>query len=216
MHLRLQGVVPLARHLHGPQDLGEDVGLLVGRAVDEAEVAEQDLLRDEVDVARGVAEALVDEARPEEVDAGERPLAARLQHPRVGGGVGIGVAEEEVEDDVLQLKVHEHAGPDVAAEEGVRAGVLVLVGRHLEVEVVEGLPEVVPEESPDEGVLVDVDGGVESLEDPLDAHVGDTVTEGLVQVPLDLQLQLELLLEERLPLQPDDETTDVDDVLPTT
>ena len=52
----------------------------------------------------------------------------------------------------LQLEVHEHARPDVAAEEGVRVGVLVLVGRHLEVEVVEGLAEVVPEESLYEGI----------------------------------------------------------------
>ena len=63
MDLGLQRVVPLPL-LHGPQDLGEDVGPLVGGAVDEAEVAEQDLLRDEVDVARRVAEALVDEAGP--------------------------------------------------------------------------------------------------------------------------------------------------------
>ena len=62
--------------------------------------------------------------------------------------------------------------------------------------------------------LVDVDDGVEAREDPLDAHVGHAVAEGLVQVPLDLQLQLELLLEERLPLQPHDEAAHVDDVLP--
>ena len=54
---------------------------------------------------------------------------------------------------------------------------------------------------------------MQAREGALDAHIGYTVAERLVQISLDLQLELELLLEEGLPLQAHDEAAD-DNVLP--
>lgn len=57
MDLCLQRVAPLL-HGHGLQDAREHVGALVGGAVGEAQVVQQDLARHQVHVLGAVAEAL--------------------------------------------------------------------------------------------------------------------------------------------------------------
>ena len=51
--------------------------------------------------------------------------------------------------------------------------------------------------------LISVDRGMNSRETTLDREIGDPVAEGFVQVPLDLQLELALLRQDLLRLEPD-------------
>ena len=51
--------------------------------------------------------------------------------------------------------------------------------------------------------LISVDRGMNSRETALDREIGDPVAEGFVQVPLDLKLELALLRQDLLRLEPD-------------
>ena len=63
--------------------------------------------------------------------------------------------------------------------------------------------------------LISVDRGVNSRESAFDREIGDPVAEGFVQVPLDLKLELALLRQDLLRLEPDQKAADGDLVFAT-
>ena len=135
----LTSTLALARSgvIHGTEDGGEDVGPLVLGRVDVAEVGEEDLLGDEVDVLGAVGERLEDQARAEKVDPRQRGSSLRTflvsgVLPAWTSGLVPRMIMEEVQDDVLQLEIHEHPRPDLTGQDGAAGvGILVLVGRYL-------------------------------------------------------------------------------------
>ena len=102
VNLRLKQAGSLS-NFHWLENLSEDVAALVHGVVVKAQVTQQNLLRNQVDVSRRVREALVDQSGLDQVDPG---------HAASGRG-------HQVQDDVLQLNVHEHSGPKLV---GVRSG----------------------------------------------------------------------------------------------
>ena len=99
---------------------------------------------------------------------------------------------DQVHCNILKLHVHEGCGPKGLVVARWRLEHHVQVIRCVDVN---RFSEVKCKQAPDEFVLINVNDGMDSGQHSLDAQVRDIMTEALVQVPLHLQLELQLVSE---------------------
>ena len=76
--------------------------------------------------------------------------------------------QKQINDDILELEIHENPSPDITTQNGVRARIGKFIRWNLKLQIVHRLSKVVSEQSSNETILAEIHDGMELGQDSFD------------------------------------------------